>query len=153
VEFSSGGGGLQVEEWVLTGLCRQREQVCSERWPRRLAGEFRDDVVGLAVEPVNDLKSDELLGCHVERVGVALHGVEQPRGRVAELAQQCAGRGRRVVAGDNLSEQLGRGAGCDGVGSDEAVRVAVANNLQVEVVGSPSPGEHRVQLLPGTPVR
>jgi hypothetical protein len=128
-----------MEKWMIPGLSRQSEQVCSQRRPRRLAGEFRDDVVSLAVERVNDLKSDELLGCHLEPVGVALHGVEQPRGRVAELAQQCGGRARGVVAGDNLSEQLGRGAGCDGVGSDEAVRVAVANNLQVEVVGSPSP--------------
>jgi hypothetical protein len=64
------------------------------------------------------------------------------------LAEHCGGRGRGVVAGENLTEQLGRGVRCDGVGSDEAVRVAVANNLQVEMVGGPSPGEHRVQLLP-----
>ena len=37
----------------------------------------------------------------------------------------------------------------NGVGSDEAVRVAVADDLQVEVVGVPAAGEHRVQLLPG----
>ena len=29
MEFSSGGGCVQVEEWVLTGLSRQREQMCS----------------------------------------------------------------------------------------------------------------------------
>ena len=29
------------------------------------------------------------------------------------------------------------------------MRVAVADDLQVEVVGGPSAGEHRVQLLPG----
>ena len=34
-------GFVEVEEWVLTGLSRQREQVCSEGWPRRLAGERR----------------------------------------------------------------------------------------------------------------
>ncbi len=28
VEFSSGGGCLQVEEWVLTGLSRQGEEMC-----------------------------------------------------------------------------------------------------------------------------
>ena len=46
-------------------------------------------------------------------------------------------------------EGLGRGAGCDGVGSDEGVRVAVADDLQVEVIRDPAAGEHRVQLLPG----
>ena len=39
--------------------------------------------------------------------------------------------------------------GADGVGSDEAVGVAVADDLEVEVVGVPAAGEHRVQLLPG----
>jgi hypothetical protein len=80
-----------VQEWVLTGFSRQREQVCSEGRPGRLAGEFRNDLVGLAVERVNDLGSDELLGCHLEPVGVALNGPEQPGSRVAEFSQQCAG--------------------------------------------------------------
>ena len=44
---------------------------------------------------------------------------------------------------------LDRGAGCDGLGPNEGVRVAVADDLQVEVVGCPSSGEHRVQLLAG----
>ena len=69
----SGGGGV-----VFTGSGRQREEVCSEGRPRRLAGEFGDDLVGLAVEHLNDLGSDELLGCDMEPVGVALDGVEQP---------------------------------------------------------------------------
>ena len=38
--------------------------------------------------------------------------------------------------------------GCDGLGSDEAVGVAVADDLEVEVVGVPAAGEHGVQLLP-----
>ena len=42
---------MEVEEWVFTGFGRQREQVCSEGWPGRFAGEFRDDVVGLVIEP------------------------------------------------------------------------------------------------------
>jgi hypothetical protein len=80
VEFSSGGGCLQAEEWVLIGFSRQRKEVCSEGRPRWLAGEFGDDLVGLAVERVNDLGSDELLGCHVEPVGVALDGVVERGG-------------------------------------------------------------------------
>ena len=35
------------------------------------------------------------------------------------------------------------------VGSDNGVGVAVADDLEVEVVGVPAAGEHRVQLLPG----
>jgi hypothetical protein len=82
---------MEVEEWVLTGFSRQREQVCSEGRPGRLAGEFRNDLVGLAVERVNDLGSDELLGCHLEPVGVALDRIMKPGGWVAEFSQQCAG--------------------------------------------------------------
>ena len=74
MEFSSGGGCLQVEEWVLIGFSRQRKEVCSEGRPRRLAGEFGDDLVGSAVEHLNDLRSDEVLGRHLEAVGVALDG-------------------------------------------------------------------------------
>jgi hypothetical protein len=33
VELSSGGCYLQVEEWVLAGLCRQREKMCPQRRP------------------------------------------------------------------------------------------------------------------------
>ena len=33
--------------------------------------------------------------------------------------------------------------------SNDAVRVAVADDLQVKVVGVPAAGEHGVQLLPG----
>ena len=76
LKVGSGGGPLQVEEWVIPGPGRQREQVRSEGRPRRLAGEFRDDVVGLAVERVNDLKPDELLGRDMKPVTVALDGVE-----------------------------------------------------------------------------
>jgi hypothetical protein len=54
-----------------------------------------------------------------------------------------------VVAGEYLLEQFGWGAGCDGFGSDEGVRVAVADDLQIEVIRDPAAGKHRIQLLPG----
>ena len=47
------------------------------------------------------------------------------------------------------SSSLGGGAGRSSFGSDDGVRVAVADDLQVQVVGGPSAGEHGVQLLPG----
>jgi hypothetical protein len=69
---------VEVEEGMLTGFSRQREQVCSEGRPRRLARESRNDLVGSTVERVNDLGSDKLLGCHLESVGVALDRIMQP---------------------------------------------------------------------------
>jgi hypothetical protein len=50
---------------------------------------------------------------------------------------------------EDLLQGLGWGAGCDGFGSGEGVRVAVADDLQVEVIRGPAAGEHRIQLLPG----
>ncbi len=91
MEFSSDGGCLQVEEWVPTALSRQSEQVCSEGRPGRLAGELGDHLVGLAIEHLNGLGANQLLGRDMEPVGVALNGVEQPGCRVAELSQQGGG--------------------------------------------------------------
>ena len=91
MEFASGGGCLQVEEWVVPGLSRQSEQVCSEGRPRRLAGEFGDDGVGLVIERLNDQGANQLLGCDVEAVGVALNGLEQPSSRFAEFLQLGGG--------------------------------------------------------------
>ena len=90
-EFAPGGGCQQVEERVLTGLGRQGEQVGSERRPGRLAGEVGHDLVGSAVERLNDLGSNQLLGRDMEAVGVALNGLEEPGSRVAEFSQQRGG--------------------------------------------------------------
>jgi hypothetical protein len=115
--------------------------------PGGLAGEVGDDQVGSGVEHMNGLGSDELLSRDMKAVGVALDRIVEPGRRVTELAEQRGGGGRGVVAGENLLEQLARGAGCDGLGSDDGVRVAVADDLEVEVVGVPAAGEDGVQLL------
>jgi hypothetical protein len=52
---------------------------------------LRDDLIGLAVEHLDGLGSDELLGRRLQPVGVALDGLEQPGSRLAEFSQQCAG--------------------------------------------------------------
>jgi hypothetical protein len=91
VEFSSNGGCVQVEEWVLTGLSREGEEVCSEGRPGWLAGEFGDDLVGPGVKHLNDLGANQLLSRHMEPVGVALDGVEQSGSWVAEFSQQRGG--------------------------------------------------------------
>jgi hypothetical protein len=88
VEFATGGRCVQLEEWVLTRLGRQDEQVCPQGRPGRLVGEVGHDLVGTGVEHVNDLGSEELLGRRMKPVGVTLDGVEQPGSRVAAFPQQ-----------------------------------------------------------------
>jgi hypothetical protein len=65
--------------------------MCSERRPGRLAGEFGDDLIGMAIERLNDLGADQLLSRDMEPVGVALDGVKQPGSWVAQLPQQRGG--------------------------------------------------------------
>jgi hypothetical protein len=45
----------------------------------------------LAIEHLNELGANQLLGRDMEPVGVALNGVEQPGSWVAELSQQRGG--------------------------------------------------------------
>jgi hypothetical protein len=106
-------------------------------------------VVGLVIEYLNNLGANQLLGRDMEPVGVAPNGLEQPGSRVAEFSEQCASWGGGFVTSEDLPQNLGWSAGCDGVGSDKGVRVAVADHLEVKVVGRSPAGEHRIQLLPG----
>ena len=55
--------------------------MCSERRPGRFAGEFGDDLVGSAIEHLNELGTNQLLGRDMEPVGVALDGVVEPGSR------------------------------------------------------------------------
>ena len=73
---------------MLTRVGRQGEQVCSERRPRRLAGEVGHDLVGPGVERLDDLGANQLLGRHMEPIGVTLNGLEQPSSRLTEFSQQ-----------------------------------------------------------------
>ena len=108
-EVASAGGCQQVAEWVFTGFGREGEQVGSQGWPAGFSGESGNVVVGL-VELRDDLGSDELFGCDVEAVGVALDRLEEPGRWVVELAQQGAGGDRRFIAGEDLLQGLGRRA-------------------------------------------
>ena len=86
-QVSSTGGCQHVAEWVLSSFGRQGDQVGSQGWPSRFGGESGNVVVGL-VELRDGLGSEELLGCDVEAVGVALDRLEKPGRWVVELAQQ-----------------------------------------------------------------
>jgi hypothetical protein len=124
-------------EWMLPRFGRRGEQVGSEGRPSRLVGESGDVLVGL-VELCDGVGSEELFGCDVEGVGVALDRLEEPGRWVIELAQRGAGGERRFIAGEDLLQRLNRRTRGDGVGPDNAVGVAVADHLEVEVVGVPA---------------
>jgi hypothetical protein len=151
-EVASGGGCQHVAERVFTGFGRQREQVGSQGWPGGCGNESGEVLVGL-VELCDGLGSHELFGCGMEAIGIALDRLEKLGRWVVELAQQGAGGDGRFIAGEDLLQSLGRRGWGDRLGSDEAVGVAVADDLEVEVVGLPAAGQHGVQLwsrfLPG----
>ena len=94
---------------MLTGLRRQGEQVGSQGRPGGFSGESGDVLVGL-VEFCDGLGSEELFGCDVETVDVALDRLEKPGRWAVELAQHGAGGDRRVVAGEDLLQHFGRRA-------------------------------------------
>ena len=64
-------------------------------WPGRFGGESGDVLVGL-VELCHGLGSQELFGCDVEAVGVALDRLEQPGRWVIQFAQYGAGGDGRL---------------------------------------------------------
>ena len=82
---------------------REGEQVGSKGRPSGFSGESRNVVVGL-VELSDGLGSEELFGCHVEAVGVALNRLEKPGRWVVEFAaarcwrRQALHRGRGSAA-------------------------------------------------------
>ena len=87
-----------MAEWVLSGFGREVEEVGSEGRPGGFGGEAGDVLVGV-VELCDDLGSEELFGCDVEAVGVALDSLEQPGRWVVELAQQACWRRRAIRRG------------------------------------------------------
>jgi hypothetical protein len=94
---------------MLSGLGREGEQMGTQGWPSRLVGEPGDVLVGL-VEFRHGLGSEELFGCDVETVGVALHGIEEPGRWIVELAHHSASGDRCFIARNDLLQDLGRRA-------------------------------------------
>ena len=90
-----------------------------------------------------------LFGGVAEGVAVAGDGVRESVGRVGEGAGGRGGGGVVLVAGEDAFEEVGGGRRDDRLGPDEGVGVAVADDFEVDVVGVPAAGEHRVQLLAG----
>ena len=148
VEFPAAGGCRELGDRV--GAVRgEQQQMGAEGGPGRLVDQAGHNLLGRDVQRLDDFASGQVFGGHLEGVDVVAGGVCEPDGRVVLVALQGGGGPGRVVAGQDLLEQLGRGGRVDRLGPDEAVRVAVPDDLQVEVVGDPAPGQHGVQLLPG----
>ena len=120
---------------MVAGFGGEGDQVGAQGRPGRFVGDAGHELVGAAVERIDDARSDELFGGGVQSVGVALDRLMQPDRGIAEFAQDRGGGGGGVVAGQDLFEHFGGGAGGDGFGSDDGVRVAVADDLQVQVIG------------------
>ena len=93
--------------------------------------------------------AEVVFGGDVQGVGVPGGRVGQAGGGVGLVAQHGGGGDGGVVAGEDLLEEVGGGVGVQVLRSDDGVRVAVADDLDVDVVGQASAGEHRVQLLAG----
>src|SRR5665647_2144017 len=127
----------------------EQEQVRSQRGPRGLLRQARDDLVCRGVQGLHDVAADDVLGCHIERVGVPLGGLAQAGRGVGLPAQERCGRSGRVVAGEHPLEQVGGRQWADQLGPYDAVRVAVADYLKVDVVAQGAAGHHRVELLAG----
>jgi hypothetical protein len=104
---ASGGSSQQLAKRMLSRFGREGEQAGSKGWPSGFGGESGDVVVGL-VELCDGLGSEELFGCDVEAVGVALDRLEKPGRWIVQLAQHSAGGERRFVAGEDLLQRLGR---------------------------------------------
>ena len=124
------------------GLVRQPGSQCLDGGVQRV-----DHVDRGAVDAGRGLVAQQVLGGDVEAVEVALGGLAEPGGGVGLLAQQ-AGRGPLgVVAGQHRLEDVGGGERPDQGRVDHRVRVAVADDLEVDVVGVRAAGHHRVELL------
>src|SRR5215203_3019614 len=131
---------------MLAGFGGEVDQVSPEGWPGGFVGEVGQVLVD-AIKFGQGSWSQKLFGGDVEAIGVALHSVEEAGGWVVELPKQAAGGDRRLIAGEDLLQGLGRRTGRAAVRAEEAVRGASADDLEVEMVGVSAPGEHGIQLL------
>ena len=139
-------GGEALDRVVAVGV--QQQQVAAQRGPRRFVGQAGGDLLGRGVEAFDELGAGEVVGGDVQGVVVAGGGLAEPQGGIVLIGLLGGGGAGGTVAGQDRFKAVGRGSRVDEFGPDHAVRVAVADDLQVEVVGVPAAGRHRVQLLP-----
>ena len=148
VQPAPGGRDAQGLAGVVAGGGEQ-QQVRPQRGPRRGLRDSPDDVARRGFDRPHRGGADDVLGCDVQGVEVAGGGLAQLHCGVGLLALQGGGGGGGVVAGEDGLQLVDGGERADDLGSDDAVRVAVADDLEVDVIGQPAAAEHRVQLLAG----
>lgn len=128
---------------------RDQQQVGAERGPRRSIGKSGDELVGCLFEALDEVGACGLFGGVAEGVAVAGDGLREQVGRVREGAGGGGGGGVVLVAGEDAPQEVGGGRRDDRLGPHEGVGVAVADDFEVDMVGVPAAGQHRVQLLAG----
>ena len=155
-EGLQGVGPTRGEEQQVGPQRRPRRRLRQPRKPRQPGG-ISGGVLGGAgpgglVEGGDQAGAgllEVLLDGEVEAVEVAGGGLPEAGGRRGGLATQGGGRAGGVVVGEHPLQQVDRGLRVGHLGVDEAVRVAVADDLEVDVVLGAAAGEHRVELLAG----
>ncbi|HEY3411083.1 MAG TPA: hypothetical protein VGK53_23190, partial [Propionicimonas sp.] len=119
-----------------------------EGGPRRFGGQEQDELVGLVFEMGDGFGAEVVFGGDAERVGVlGDRGGEQPCRFPCLLGVGGGGDGPFVVSEDAFEDLDGAVVGEAVV--VERVWLAVAGGLDVQVVGMPAAGGHRVELLAG----
>ena len=107
VEFPAAGGCGQLGDRV--GAVRgEQQQMGAEGGPGRLVDQTGHNLLGRDIQRLDDFASGQVFGGHLEGVDVAGGGVAEPDGRVVLVALQGGGGPGRVVAGQDLLEQVGR---------------------------------------------
>ena len=124
----------------------------SARWERSVGQ------AGASVSPVRSASAcasilsmprgaDQVLGAGGDGVVVAGGQVAEQLVRVGLLAQR-GGRGdRRAVAAQHLGDPVERGRRDQCLGPDQVVRVAVAGDVEIKVVGELAAGERDVEQV------
>src|SRR5829696_9473271 len=140
VEFAAAGGCGELGDRV-GAVCGEQQQVCAEGGPGRFVDQAGHNLLGADVQRLDDFGSCQVFGGQMKGVDIACGGVCEPDDRFLLLALQGGGGPGRIVADQDLLEQPGRGERVNCLGPDEAVRVAVSDDLQVEVVGDAAAGQ------------
>ena len=134
VQFARTGCEVQRGEGFCAGGGEQ-DEVGAQGRPGGVVGDARDDPVGTGLEAGDGGGAEVVFGGDVEGVEVAGGGGAEPHGGGGVVAGGGGGRDGGVVAGQDALEDLRGGRRADVLGLQEVVGVAVADDLEVEVVG------------------
>ena len=112
VEFTAACDSGQLRDWV-GAVCGEQQQVGAEGGPSRFVGEAGHNLVGRDIERLDNFASCQVCGGHLEGVDVVPGCICEPDGRVMLVALQGGGGPGRIVAGQDLLNQVGGGGRVD----------------------------------------